>query len=618
MRMTKVIKLTLALSCSPNEVLASELIAAQERLSLQATASRTLITQQQTPNQQTHPIPTPLDADPALDQPQPIPSPTQTDPEQSIIISNLCRGESLESVVNSMSPSLMDTISDIKIEGYSRKLEDDINQVRERCLRSLRGKTIASADIEIVRRAIADVFTRFYIDAGYLTSRAEAADLAAGVLTIRITEGTLPETIEQNGETRENIMIDWVDERPRPRLTNYVRQRILQGIDEPLRLSDLEDQLRLLRADETLFTNVDANLGFSGEAPGAGIAGISQLKVELEAADPWQFGLSFDNYSPPGVGSERATASLGYRSLLTPGDSIAIAYSRTFAGGADVVDVNYRIPVNPSDGSIQLRAAFDWTQLTDSQFDELGISGESQTYELTFRQPVIRTPREEFALALGFSYRNGQSFILDRIPSAQRASVIRFTQEYVNRSIGGAWIVRSQFNFGLDLLNSTVSNSEPDSRFFSWLGQAQRAQRLNQNNLLLISTDIQLTPHLLPSSEQFLLGGGQSLRGYSQNALGGDNGVRFSLEDRIILESVAGKPRIQLAPFIDLGWVWNHADRQAALEQNLLASVGLGFLWEPITDLNVRLDYAFPFVELDNKGNNLQEEGIYFSVNYGF
>lgn len=114
------------------------------------------------------------------------------------------------------------------------------------------------------------------------------------------------------------------------------------------------------------------------------------------------------------------------------------------------------------------------------------------------------------------------------------------------------------------------------------------------------------------------MGGGQSLRGYAQNILAGDNGIRFSIEDQITLESHEGNPRIQLAPFIDVGWAWNNLDQQSSSEQNFLASVGLGFLWEPFPDLNLRLDYAYPLVELDNRGNNLQDQGIYFSMNYEF
>jgi hypothetical protein len=45
---------------------------------------------------------------------------------------------------------------------------------------------------------------------------------------------------------------------------------------------------------------------------------------------------------------------------------------------------------------------------------------------------------------------------------------------------------------------------------------------------------------------------------------------------------------------------------------------GLSAVIEPIQRLIVKLDLGIPFVNLTDRGNNLQETGFYFSVNYGF
>jgi hemolysin activation/secretion protein len=68
--------------------------------------------------------------------------------------------------------------------------------------------------------------------------------------------------------------------------------------------------------------------------------------------------------------------------------------------------------------------------------------------------------------------------------------------------------------------------SIPDGNFFSWLSQVQRLHFLNRDNLLINQLDFQLTPDALLPSEQFVIGGGQSVRGYRQNVLGGDSGFR--------------------------------------------------------------------------------------------
>ncbi|NJK38572.1 MAG: ShlB/FhaC/HecB family hemolysin secretion/activation protein [Oscillatoriales cyanobacterium SM2_3_0] len=152
----------------------------------------------------------------------------------------------------------------------------------------------------------------------------------------------------------------------------------------------------------------------------------------------------------------------------------------------------------------------------------------------------------------------------------------------------------------------------------SWLGQVQRVQRLGDDNLLILQGDIQLSADPLFPSQQFVLGGGLSLRGYRQNIRAGDNGFRVSIEDRIILmRDQDEQPKLQLAPFLDLGAVWNQGDNPNQLVgQTFLAGVGLGVLWEPVENLIIRLDYGYPLVDLDDRGNNIQDEGLYFSINF--
>jgi hemolysin activation/secretion protein len=118
-----------------------------------------------------------------------------------------------------------------------------------------------------------------------------------------------------------------------------------------------------------------------------------------------------------------------------------------------------------------------------------------------------------------------------------------------------------------------------------------------------------------------VIGGGQSVRGYRQNARAGDNGVKFTLEDRFILErGIDGNPSLQIAPFFDLGYIWN-ADHNpntpnSLQRQKLLAGLGIGGLWRVAPGFDLRLDYAFPLVNLDDRGQNAQDDGLYFNVSW--
>ena len=124
---------------------------------------------------------------------------------------------------------------------------------------------------------------------------------------------------------------------------------------------------------------------------------------------------------------------------------------------------------------------------------------------------------------------------------------------------------------------------------------------------------------MLPS-QQFVIGGGQSVRGYRQNVRSGDNGIVLSVEDRwTIFKNQAGTPVFTFTPFANLGTVWNQGDNPNELpDETFIAAIGVGFIWQPINGLNLQLNYAPSLISLDDKGDDIQDDGLHFSVDYGF
>jgi hemolysin activation/secretion protein len=460
----------------------------------------------------------------------------------------------------------------------------------------------------------ADAITQLYLNKRYINSRAipvtQEPITTDGVLVIRVIEGRLSE-IEIQGTQRLN--------------PSYIRSRINLGAGIPVNTIKLEEQLRLLRLDP-LFTNVEASLRPTGKV------GQSVLIVRVQEANPFSTSLSVDNYSPPSVGGERLGIELRDRNLTGMGDEIAGSYYHSLSGGSDAFDFSYQVPINAMNGKVKIRVAPNSSKITEPPFNQFGIRANQDLYEINYRQPLMRSPSQEFALSLGFTYQDGQTFIFNQLPTpfgigpdkdgVSRTSVIKFGQDYVRRDPQGAWLLQSQFSFGTGLFDATINNDPtPDGRFFSWLGQVQRVQQLNDDHLLFIQADLQLTPDSLLPAQQFVIGGGQSLRGYRQNARSGDNGFRVAIEDRITVQrNESGLSTLQLAPFIDLGAVWNQSDNPNKLpNQTFLASAGLGLLWNQalgIDRLSLRLDYGIPFIDLKDRGNNAQDDGFYFSLRY--
>jgi len=254
----------------------------------------------------------------------------------------------------------------------------------------------------------------------------------------------------------------------------------------------------------------------------------------------------------------------------------------------------YSAPLNPINGTLDTTVSLQRNRIVSGPFEVLDISGSSEFYEVSYRQPLMRTPLAEFALSLGMTYRTGQTFTFQGPTpfgigpdenGISRTNVLTFGQDYVRREQFGAWVVRSQFRLGMGLFDVTTSQApnNPDGYFFAWNGQVQRVQLLGRDHFLIIQGDVQLTGDALLPSEQFSIGGGQSLRGYRQNARSGDNGFRFSIEDRItVSRNEAQESVLQLVPFFDMGAVWNVSSNPNFLpSQNFLASLGMGLIWQP-------------------------------------
>ncbi|NJR23834.1 MAG: ShlB/FhaC/HecB family hemolysin secretion/activation protein [Richelia sp. CSU_2_1] len=490
-------------------------------------------------------------------------------------------------------------VQKIQVRGSTILSQEEINAL----VKPIEGRNSTLEEL----RQVADKITEIYLDRGYITSRAvlPVQTITAGVVQIQVIEGRLAR-IEVEGTKRLH--------------RDYIRSRIQLGAGTPLSTAKLEDQLRLLRVDP-LFDNVEASLR-AGDNEGESI-----LIVRIVEANPFIANFSIDNYSPPSVGSERLGVTLRHRNLTGNGDELSAAYYRAI-GDSDVFDFSYRRPLNAMNGTLQLRAAPNRNSIVQAPFDEFDISGKSHLFEISYRQPLIRSPLEEFALSAGFTYQRGNTF-LGGIPfpfgigpdekGVSTTSTIKLGQDYIRRDPQGAWALRSQFTIGTSLFDATQNEgSDPDGQFISWLGQVQRVQRLNSKHLLIVQGDLQLSANSLLPNQQFVIGGGQSLRGYRQNARSGDNGFRISIEDRITLRrNGAGIPTLQIAPFIDAGAVWNNGSNPNKLpNQTFLAGAGLGVLWSPIQQVNVRLDYGLPLVNLSDRGDNLQDSGIYFSIIY--
>ena len=480
-------------------------------------------------------------------------------------------------------------IKSIEVVGNT-VLQTEIDQQ----IQPFKRRTVAFEDLICLRSQI----TNLYIQNGYVTSGAflpNNQDLSSGHIQIQVVEGEL-EQIEISGLNR---------------LQRYVRSRLQRATDTPLNQQRLEEALQLLQLDP-LIEQVNAELTV-GSTPGRNV-----LLIDLQEAPAFHAGIGGDNYRSPSIGSNQLNLTVAHDNLLGFGDRLSAQYGLT--EGLDIYDIGYSLPVNAMDGTLGFRYSNSDTKIVEDEFEEFDIESETETFSLSFRQPVVRSPQRELALGVSLDLRDRQTFLqgepfsfsIGAEEGESKVTVLRFFQDWVDRGAKRVLAARSQFNVGIDAFDATINDTGTDGQFFAWQGQFQWVQQLSPRTLLIARIGTQLTTDSLLSLEQFSIGGADTVRGYQENQLVTDNGILGSVEVRIPL--TADPSVLQLTPFFDIGTGWNN--QAPAPDSFTLASLGLGVRWSITSKLGVRLDYGIPLIAVDNQGNSLQENGFHFSVRY--
>jgi hemolysin activation/secretion protein len=467
-------------------------------------------------------------------------------------------------------------------------------------------RTLTMEDLESVRRDL----TLLYVNKGYINSGAVLPDqtVTAGVITFKVIEGKLSH-IEVVGNK-------WFG-------SSYIRDRVARGADSPVNIIPLQDRLQLLQQDARI-QRVHAELRPGGQ-PGEG-----NLTVRVEEKPPFSVWVAFNNYQSPSDGAERVITTVSHQNLSGHGDVLSLTYGYS-EGLRLMLDTWYSLPLNSSDTTLLLRYRTNDTKVVDKMFSQLDIKSETDTFEITLRQPIYRTLNQEFALSLGLEHENsttslaGEWFNFSPGVKEGHARVVplRFSQEWTYRSQQQVLAARSRFSYGLDIMgatdNSALPGDLPSGKFFAWLGQLQWARILDVADIQLISRlDVQRSNDPLLPAEQMGVGGRYTVRGYRENYLVRDEALVASVEARIpLVQNRSWADYLQLAPFFDYGSAKNVG--ATATVSTDISSCGLGLRWgaTPLKgafELKLEAEvYAGARLKtVAHTHDDLQDEGIHF------
>lgn len=468
---------------------------------------------------------------------------------------------------------------------------------------------LTAVELEAARRTV----TMHYVKAGYVNSGCllDPQAVTNGIVSLRVIEGRLTELNVSGAK--------WLRQ-------GFIKPRIAAGAGQPLNLQRLQENMLMLR-QLPFIDSLKAEL-HPGGAKGEGV-----LDVRVEEARLAHLTIAAHNQRPPSVGAEGMEAQLAVENPTGWGDHLGLSYGllqRDEKGvrfpGVDNLGLRYSVPLNPQDTTLALRYDRRNFGVVEEPFNALNVEAIAEFWSAELRQPLRKSLTEELGVSMTADLRtsrtllNGSPFNLaaGAVNGETRVSVVRCSADYLRRSRRQVFASRLTLSVGAGWLNATDDGTDRDAHFASLAGQTQYLRELNDEGFKLIASGaFQWANSPLLSLEQFSLGGAGSIRGYRENTVVRDTGVRGSIELRLPvmmpgLQEPLRPETLQLAPFVDCGASWNV--RAPTTGTILLPSAGIGLLWAPNDRFSSRVVWGHAFRRPANQSGDLQDHGIHFSL----
>ncbi|MBF0449695.1 MAG: ShlB/FhaC/HecB family hemolysin secretion/activation protein [Candidatus Magnetomorum sp.] len=475
-------------------------------------------------------------------------------------------------------------------------------------------RKISSEELHDVKNKI----SLFYYTNGYVNSGAVIPDqkITDGYITIKIIEGTLPK-ISVTGNTHLK--------------SKYISRRLEIATGDgkaPLNINTLQDRLKIIKQNPRV-ENINANL-----SPGLKL-GEAELEVTIKEARPYFLTVEVNNSNSPSVGAYRADIQFEHINVSGWGDSFRLKYGIT--EGLDTYSSKYEIPFTRWGTTFSLEADRAKSVVVAQPFDDKDIKGDTTTMGFGFKHPFYKTVSSELLMGLKFEHRKSNTYMMGMNMSftsgvdngESKVSVVRFSQEWIQRSLEQVVAARSTFSFGLDVLDATKAdaplNAEdtaamPNGTFAAWLGQFQWIRRIAETQLIA-RLDLRLSDSPLLSIEKFAIGGRATVRGYRENLMTPDNGLIASLEWRVpvaqwnipALTKNQKQGMVYLAPFFDYGLGGNTKSPDPAPRS--ISSLGLGLRWSISEKIYSEIYWGYALRDIDRSTEyDLQDDGLHFMV----
>ena len=438
-------------------------------------------------------------------------------------------------------------------------------------------------------KQVVDDFNELYAKKGHPTARAflGSKKIRNGIVKIRLVEAKVGK-LQIKG--REDISAD------------FIRKRVDHHKGETLSVPKLEEDL--IRFNRLTEANVRAKL-----APGASF-GTTDIVLDIIEPKPYQLSLFADNAGRKTVGRFRQGAYFKAPNILGRNDPLSIIADRS--RGSHSYSLSYSVPLNAQGLRLETSWSDSEIEVVESPYEHLDITGDFSELTIGLLYPFFVNTKAHWSAYTRFSrswsesYSQGikqQDLTLDIYTVGVTGSI------YDNN---GRWHTEQSLH---------LATEEKDVFYYS--GSLTRWQRLTDRFTMLMSCAAQYAPaeRALPSSEQFQVGGSNTVRGFSEGALGGKSGYYVNLELRHplwrtsdgMLSDKAGDSLEGFA-FIDHGAAFPfRGDNGNTHHEDFISSAGLGTRLNISNRITGRLAFGF-YLDKNERDPDPEFPWIHFAV----
>ncbi len=353
---------------------------------------------------------------------------------------------------------------------------------------------------------------------------------------------------------------------------------------------------------------------------GAGASyGLTDIDLVVDEPEPFELSYYFDNAGRVSTGKFRHGLSATVRNITGRGDTLFVNGIHTTGGGSTNAYFNYTLPVTTQGTRLTLSYDHSQYEIIKGANRPLDINGLSQTIGLGLAQPFVLGRNQLFNIYTNISDYNARSYFAGTQQTRDRFLTITPGFSYEVYSDKHTFIMDHSFAFGLN------SNGY-DEAYSIYRNSFTYINRPNREWSIVTRLSGQLTKEKnLPASQQFIVGGISSVRGYSEGVLSGDDGYYLRTElRRNILSRFSGpvendRPMIiDGFAFIDHGGAFPFKGAGESVDKNdFLTSVGIGASMEMIKKLSARVTLAVPITGTD-EDLDYQSVRVHFYFQWNF